>query len=85
MSTSLYWEPPPQKRTEDEIYSLKWILAKKFGQYDGSMAENLGMIGKNIIPYLEGIMDCGTQSMAEDAKKLIEAIEKYGEIEIYIK
>lgn len=85
MSTSLYWMPPPQDRKEENIGSLKWDFAKKWGEYDGSCSENLGFIGKDEIPYLQGIVTGnGGGDMSRDAQKLIAAIEKYGKVELII-
>lgn len=85
MSTSLYWMPPPKEREEKNIHSLKWTLAKKLGSYDGSMGEHLGLVGKELIPFLDGIIEGnGSGDMARDAAKLKAGIEKYGHVELVI-
>jgi hypothetical protein len=85
MSTSLYWTPPPSTRKEYNIGSLKYEFAKMLGEYDGSCSENLGLVGKEIVPYLDGIIaGNGNGDMARDAQKLKEAIEKYDQVELII-
>ena len=83
MSTSLYWRELPKEPSDHNIHDLKRIMASKFGQNDGSLGENLGTVDKDLIPFLEGIA-IANDNMAEDAKSLIEAIKKYGEVELII-
>ena len=83
MSTTLYWTPPPTEPKEYVISSLKRALAAKLGQYDGSVSETLGMVGPELIPFLEGL-SYGSDHMAKDAKELISAIEKYGQVQLII-
>lgn len=82
MSTSLYWSQVPDIK-EYNIHCLKYILAKKLGSYDGSMSEDLGVVDKKLIPYLEGIADTGGD-VGADAKKLIDAINKYEKVQLTI-
>lgn len=84
MSTSLYWRPLPQEPKERSIYNLKWALAKKLGEYDGSVSENLGTVDGSLIPFLEGILAAGDKDMAEDAQNLIDAINQYGKVQLLI-
>lgn len=86
MSNSLYWLPPPDERKEHCIYSLKKALAKRLNaEYDGSISENLGIVGKELIPFLDGIVEGNdNKDMGRDAKSLIAAIEKFGEVELII-
>lgn len=83
MSTSLYWSPIPKDPKEASLYSLKWVMAKKFGQYDGSVGEDLGRVDADLIPFLEGIA-ATNGDMSEDAKELIDAIRKHGEVQLTI-
>lgn len=85
MSKTLNWYPPPKERASNSIYSLKRLMAEKFGQYDGSMSENLGLVGEELIPFLDGIIaGNGSGDMARDAQKLKTAIEKHGQVELII-
>jgi hypothetical protein len=85
MSTSLYWMPPPEEVKGHSVYHLKWALAKRFGQYDGSCGEDLGQHGPELIPFLEGVISADPDSeQSKDAQELIDAIKKHGEICLYI-
>ncbi len=55
MSTSLYWSRVPVKPSENSLYSLKYVLAKKLWDSDGSGGQGYVIVGKELIPFLEGI------------------------------
>lgn len=81
MSSSLYWAPPPQDR-EDHYLSLKYEIGRYFDkEYKGESIERT--VGKELIPFLKGIMAVGDKSRCESAHELITAIEKHGEVEIF--
>lgn len=84
MSTSLYWSIVPEPPEERSLYNLKRVMAKKFGSYDGSVGEDLGTVGKELIPFLEGIAASGDEEMGKDAQALIDAIEKHGKVNLSI-
>lgn len=85
MSTSLYWSRVPIEPKEESLYSLKWSLAKKIWDSDGSIGEDTVIVGQEIVPFLEGIAEGnGSGDMGRDAKKLIEAISKYGKVQLSI-
>lgn len=84
MSTSLYWKPLPEEPKERSLYSLKWALAKKLGEYDGSVSEDLGIVDSSFIPFLEGIAAAGDKDTATDAESLIDAIKKHGKVQLVI-
>jgi len=76
MSTDLYWRPIAKGKALP--IALKWILEKRWfgiGRGYGPIC-----IDRKSIPYLDGLVD----SKIEGAQELIELIEKYDEIEIYI-
>ena len=85
MSTDLYWSRLPVIPEEKSIYSLKYTLAKKLWNSDGSSGEDTLVVGGELIPFLEGIA-CGNGSgdMGRDANKLIDAIKKYGQVQLCI-
>lgn len=85
MSTSLYWSTLPVEPKENSIYSLKHILAKKLWDSDGSCSQDYVVVGKELIPFLEGIeVGNGSGDMGRDARKLISAIEKHGKVQLQI-
>lgn len=85
MSTTLTWSPPPKEVTNHSIGYLKREMAKRFGQFDGSIGEYLGLVGEELIPFLDGIIaGNGDNDMAKDAQELIDAINKYGQVELRI-
>jgi len=86
MSTSLYWSRVPVEPKEESLYSLKWTLARKLWDSDGSCVESTIIVGKELIPFLEGIIEGnGSGDMGRDAKKLIEAINQYGKVQLCIR
>lgn len=84
MSTSLYWKPMPKEPKEHSVNSLKWALAKKLGDYDGSIPEDLGIVNSGLIPFLEGLSLAGDTEMSNDAKELIDAINKHELVRLII-
>lgn len=72
MSSTLYWEPVKPRKGKGLETGLKWILQKKYGSPVRTELD------ERDIPYLQGLADADT----EDAQKLIDAIEKYGCIEL---
>lgn len=85
MSTSLYWSRIPVEPKETSLYSLKWILGKKLWDADGSSSQPTIKVGRELIPFLEGI-EIGSDGgdTGKDARKLINAIESYGEVQLQI-
>jgi len=86
MSTDLYWSRIPIEPKEEGISSLKHTLAKKvWGAESGSSGQCKEVVGKELIPFLEGIAEGnGSGDMGRDAKKLINAINQFGKVEISI-
>jgi len=85
MSTSLYWSIVPVEPTENSLYSLKHVLAKKLWNADGSGGQDYIIVGKELIPFLEGIeFGNGSGDMGRDARKLINAIERHGKVQLCI-
>jgi len=80
MSVSMYWYKPPSGRKElGSSYDLKWPLAKRYGQYDGSMHENF-TLDEEDIPFLEGLEASG--NYPEALPLLIADIHVYGSVEV---
>lgn len=85
MSTSLYWSTLPVDPDENSLYSLKHTLAKKIWDSDGSCGQGKEIVSKELIPFLEGIVEGnGSGDMGRDAKKLIKAINQYGKVQLSI-
>lgn len=87
MSTCLYWSIVPKEPSESSLYSLKRIMAKRLGSMDGSCSESLGVVDSSLIPFLEGLIDGDTtvnRDIAQDAQSLIDAIKKYGKVQLTI-
>lgn len=83
MSSDLYWLPPPKDRNKNFVSYLKYEIGQYFDEeYNGGNMER--MVGEELIPFLKGIVATGTKDQKQDAKNLIEAIDKYGEVELII-
>lgn len=75
----------PVDPKENNLGSLRRTLAEKIWRTDGSSGTDYEIVGKELIPFLEGIVvGNGSGEMGKDAKKLIEAINKYGKVRICI-
>jgi hypothetical protein len=86
MSKSLYWRMIPKAPAEHNLDSLKYTLAKKIWDSDGSIGEGPEIVGEDLIPYLEGIIvGNGSGEMGRSARKLIDAIKQFGHVELLIK
>lgn len=70
MSSTLTLEPSARSKTTLN-YQLKSVLRKKFA---GTISERT--MDESDLSYLHGLLDAGI----EDAKIVIEFIEKYGEV-----
>ena len=85
MSTNLYWRPVPREippaRT---VNALKRAIARRVWDHDGSLHGDTIIVGTELLPYLEGLRDAGTEETREDASELIEAIQEHGSVEIWI-
>lgn len=83
MSTSLYWKEIPKEEENKNINSLKWILSEKIWGTDGSCGQPETKIGEELIPFLEGIIATENDRFKDDAKSLLDAIKKHGNILLY--
>jgi hypothetical protein len=83
MSSDLYWLPPPKDQKKNYIGYLKYEIGRYFDKdYNGDNMDR--MVGEEIIPFLRGIIAVGSKEQMEDAQKLINAIEKHGEVQLII-
>jgi len=82
MSTSLYYREIPREE-EHFGYRLKFILAPRLWGHDGSLGSPWTTVGRDLIPFLEGIIVASKgEEVASEAKSLKDFIEEYDEIQI---
>ena len=81
MSSSLYWCPVPKPDPERTLdFDLKKKIAPRLWGHDGSIHGNKVEVGPAMVPYLEGLADCGVDGAAD----LIAAIHAHGAVELWI-
>lgn len=81
MSASMHWRPvvrQPEGGYVDD--AVRYKLARRLWDQDGSLSTEPHELDKDDLPYLEGLRDGGTQG----AQDLIDAIKKHGSIEIWV-
>jgi len=84
MSTNLFWRNVPKSPSDNCLSKeLKFIVDKHYydNQHPFGGGSPVTLKGANDIAYFKGLADAGIL----DAKVVLELIEKYGEIQIYIK
>ncbi len=86
MGNSLYWRLPPKEVKNHciAVDGLKYLLGKKLWDVSGSGYCEPKEVGKELLPYLQGIHDSASEDISRQAQALIYAIEKYGTVEIFI-
>ncbi len=83
MSSDLYWLPPPKDQKKNDIGYLKYEIGRYFNEdYNGENIDR--MVDSDIIPFLQGIIAVADANRKSDAQKLIDAIKKYGEVQLII-
>jgi hypothetical protein len=77
MSFSMFARPAPTDRTEPAYFGqLKYRLARKFWDHDGSLRSDKIRVGAELLDYLRGMRDgAGNGELADDAQRLIDLIE----------
>lgn len=81
MSSTLVWRPVGIGNVIGS--SLKRALAPKLWQHDGSLYSEWTVVGRDWIPFLEGVeLAARTAEMTVEARELIDLIERYGEVEV---
>ena len=79
MSSSLAWcvvLPTENNYLPDQ---LKRKLSRRLWNTDGSCGDGRVTVGRDLIPYLEGLRDCGI----DGAEELIDLIQKHEYIELW--
>lgn len=84
MSASLFWAPPPRE-VKERCIGLKYEIARYFDPEWNGLSADFGLVGEELIPFLKGIISVGSDGDASDARELIGAIKKYGQIQLYIR
>ena len=79
MGTNAFWRPIATKDGKLLSTDIKWKIAKRYMNHDGSLTGKAYLSNEDI-GWLEGLRDAGV----EDADELIAAIEKHAEIVIFI-
>lgn len=79
MSSSPCWIPVKPQVSRDLPIAIKYPLAKRYQEHDGSLTGTT-QLTKDDIPYLQGLYDAGSVEVSRGAQELIEAIEEHGEI-----
>lgn len=85
MSTNLYWRPVPKDYPGHNLDQLKFILGPRFWDHDGSLPGDPIELDEEYIGYLRGLVDAGSETVATEAQELIDAIKKYGVVELTIR
>lgn len=80
MSKNLYWKPVLPNKKYDLPDMLRYVIAKKIWGNDGTLTSEGIELDSSIVLYLEGLRDAGVAG----AEELIEAINKYEKVEIWI-
>ncbi len=86
MSSSIYWEPVEKKKEQKPITDqLKYILAPRFWDHDGSLRGEDVYLTEAEVHYLSGVSDGSRdKDVREGIKILIDAINKYGGVKIWL-
>lgn len=79
MSTNAYWRPVVPKKGNDLSDDIKRKIARRYMDHDGSLSGSV-RLDSAALGWLEGLRDGGVK----DAGKLIDAIEKHHEIEVWL-
>lgn len=79
MSVNLHWYRPPTERKAlgSGGMSLKYILAQRYHEGDGSTHAEFTLSAKDI-PFIEGLVAAGV----EDSKKLLTDLRQYGTLDV---
>lgn len=78
MGYDLYWSLPPSE-TKEHSLDLKWEIGKYFDDdYNGEKGE--WEADRSLIPFLKGIIACGSPEKRQEAIELLENINQYGKL-----
>ena len=79
MSTNLFMAPHSNKG-KCLGKGLKYKIARRFWDHDGSLSGESVVIDSGHLPYFEGLRDAGV----EGADEIIKAIQMYEKVDIWI-
>jgi hypothetical protein len=82
VSNNLYWRPVPKEVAPpgDLPDGLRFALARRLWDHDGSLRGDTLEVGPELRPYLEGLAD----GRVEGAGELLAAIKEHGQVLIWI-
>jgi hypothetical protein len=79
MSATLHWRPV--ENSNHPLYDLRWTLCEYLRLELGNDVQ----VGRELIPFLEGVMlTASSEDLAAEATALIQAIRRYGTIELFL-
>lgn len=85
MSSDPFWMPPPQRREEQQLpRELKYILGRELWGHYGTCRGEPTEMGKEWVPFLNGVVAAGDDEMKAGAKALLAAIQKHGSVIVRI-
>ena len=79
MSATLVFDPVRPTKYTTLPYELRDKFTNKFNLRDG-----VEKLNSTHVPYLEGIRDASDGEVGERVQKLIDAIEKFGEVNLWL-
>lgn len=82
MSSSLYFRVLPADKPPLSC-AIQKLLGRRFWGHDGSLSGDPVQLSSSDLAYLRGLADAGDKVVSADAKRLIDAIEKHDEVELY--
>ena len=84
MSTNLFYAPRLPQAHQSLTKGLKFILGPVYFGHDGSLSGS-AVLTRNDLPFLAGVKAATNDSaIAQDAQTLIDTIEQYSEIDIWL-
>lgn len=83
MSANMYWEP--QRREGKGLsFDFRRAVSPTWFNHDGSLGSGRIVIDGLEEAFLRGLMAAGSDEVKADARTLLEAIERYGAVEVWI-
>ena len=80
MSTDLFWQPFCPPKGKSLPLALKYALSPTIFGHDGSLSSSPELMDKTRLDYVQGLCDARVSGAAE----LMDAIRKYGTVEVWV-
>lgn len=84
MSMDLYWQPIQPTKGELLSRAMKYALARHLWDHDGTLGGGPTVLNGGDVMFLKGMRAAGGKEVKQDCDRLLQAIEKYGSIEVWI-